>query len=106
MQVLVCLCCKFLSLATVTVCYTCIVIHLQLCHEQLLFMLICASDHRPASVLMCELDHNSAVESQSIPAHDHPYILLEISTKDGHQHHHIDACTDSYHVLQSLPPGV
>ncbi len=58
------------------------------------------------SVLMCEPDHNSVLEAQSIPAHDHPYILLEISTKEGHQHHHIDACTNSYHVLQSLPAGV
>ena len=106
MMVFICLCCKFLTLATVTVCHTCIVTHLQLCHDQLLFMLICVSDHHLVSVLMCELDHNSAVESQSISAHDEAYILLEISTKEGHHHHHIDVCTNSYHVLQLLPAGV
>lgn len=30
---------------------------------------------------MCEPDHNSTMESQSIFAHGHPYILLYISTE-------------------------
>ncbi len=55
---------------------------------------------------MCEPDHNSSVESESNPAQDHPYILLEISTKEGHHFYNVDACTTSVHVLQSLPPGV
>ncbi len=58
------------SLATVSAFCTGTVTHLQLCRDQIMSVLMCASDHQLESVLICESDHNSAKELQSITARD------------------------------------